>query len=172
MRPARLALFAAVCVVALALQVSVVDFVPLPDAKPDVMLLVVVAAGLSGGSGVGAVAGFWMGLLADVAPPAEHPVGWLALVFTVVGYGCGFFESAEQRSVIVPVLIVAAASALAAAFYAGLGMLTGDVGITTARLARTVPLSVLYDVLLTPFVVPPLTWGSRRLDRGRATPLP
>lgn len=172
MRPARVAFFGLLVVVALVVQVSVLDFIPLPDAKPDLLLLVVVAAALSGGCGTGALVGFWVGLLADVAPPAEHAIGRLALVFAVVGYACGFFTDAERRSVLQPVLIVAAAAALAGACYAGLGALTGDLGVTAARLARTIPLSVLYDVLLTPFVLPALTWLSRRLEPPRASPLP
>lgn len=164
-------LYAALAVIALILQVSVIDFIPLPGARPDLMLLVVVAAALSGGCAPGALTGFGVGLLADVAPPSEHTIGRLALVFAVVGYACGFFEDAEQRSVLVPVLVVAGASAVASVCYAGLGALTGAGVVSALRLGRVVPLTIGYDVLLTPFVVVPITWMARRLDPA-ATPPP
>ena len=52
---------------------------------PDLVLLVVVAAGLAYGSELGLVLGFGAGLLLDLAPPADHYAGRWALALMVVG---------------------------------------------------------------------------------------
>ena len=56
---------------------------------PDLVLLVVVAAGLAYGSELGLVLGFGAGLLLDLAPPADHYAGRWALALMVVGYVAG-----------------------------------------------------------------------------------
>jgi hypothetical protein len=56
------------------------------------------------------------------------------------------------------------AGIVAVGLYAGVGALLGDVRITGAALAQGLPSSVLYDVVLTPFVVPSVAAVSRRLE--------
>jgi hypothetical protein len=48
--------------------------------------------------------------------------------------------------------------------------LLGDVRITTAALGRTLPSSVLYDVVLTPFVVPLVAAVVHRLEPDPSRP--
>ena len=78
-----------------------------------------VALGLSGGPAAGAVAGFLAGLGLDIAPPASFLIGEYALVFCVVGYGCGLLHrlcrESVWRSVAAAVAATAAGEALSAA---------------------------------------------------------
>ncbi|HEX3957605.1 MAG TPA: rod shape-determining protein MreD [Trebonia sp.] len=76
--------------VAVVLQVSLVNRLPLPgEAAPSLVMLVVAALAVTSGPVAGMIAGFLGGLALDIAPPGSHLVGESALVCCVVGYGCG-----------------------------------------------------------------------------------
>ena len=147
---------------ALLVQTTVVNRIPLPDGRPDLLVLVVVALALVRGPEYGALLGFVSGLLADVVPPADHTVGRLALAYAVVGYAAGLLEDAEERSVLATVLVVAACSAAAVVAYAGIGALLGDERITISALRSSLVATVIYDVVLAPFVVPAVSGAARR----------
>ena len=149
---------------ALLLQTTVVNRIPLPDGRPDLLVLVVVALALVRGPEYGAVLGFVTGLMADVVPPADHTVGRLALAYAVVGYAAGLLEDAEERSVLATVLVVAACSAAAVIAYAGIGALLGDERVTISALRSSLAATVIYDVVLAPFVVPAVSGAARRAD--------
>jgi rod shape-determining protein MreD len=151
-----------VMVVALALQVAVANRLPLPGSvTPDLVLLTVVALAMMNGELVGLVAGFSAGLAADIIPPADHTIGRYALVYCLVGYICGLTSQEMDRSSVVPFLAVAAGALAGTLLYAGVGMLLGDPRSTWAIVSRIVPLTVLYDVLASPFVV----WAVLRFTR-------
>ena len=149
---------------ALLVQVTIVNRLPLPDGRPDLVVLVVVALALVRGPEYGAVIGFAAGLAADVVPPADHTIGRLALAYAVVGYAAGLLEDAEERSVLATVLVVAACSAAAVVGYAGVGALVGDERITFAALRNAMVATVIYDVVLAPFVVPVVSGAARRAE--------
>jgi len=151
-----------VTVGSLVLQVAVFNRLPLPGSvTPDLVLLTVVALALLNGELVGAVAGFWAGLAADIIPPADHTIGRYALVYCLVGYVCGLGSDSMDRSSVVPFVAVAAGALFGTLLYAAVGMLLGDPRATVAVIARMVPVQVLYDVLASPFVI----WGVMRLTR-------
>ncbi|HVA58991.1 MAG TPA: rod shape-determining protein MreD [Mycobacteriales bacterium] len=165
MRPARASLFAALLLTGAVLQVTVINRLPLPVARPDLLLVLVVACALVSGPAPGAVLGFLTGLLADTVPPADHAIGRLALVYAAVGYGAGLLDDVEERSVLLPLLLVALASVGAVALNGVVGSLTGDPRVHWPTIARELPLIALYDVVLTPFVVPLVARLTRRVDR-------
>jgi hypothetical protein len=77
-------------VVAVVLQASLINRLPLPGgAGPSLVILVVAALAVTTGPVTGMVVGFLGGLAMDVAPPGSDLVGESALVCCVVGYGCG-----------------------------------------------------------------------------------
>lgn len=75
MRINRMLLSVALVVVALVIQVSVLARLQLPGATPDLLLLVVLGLAFVYGPVSGALIGFGAGLLADLAPPADHAAG-------------------------------------------------------------------------------------------------
>lgn len=160
----RVALFAVLAVSALLLQVSVFGLLPLPRARPDVLLVVVVACALVAGPLGGSVTGFAIGLLADVAPPADHTIGRWALVYALVGYLAGMLEDLEERSVAASTVVVAVATAVATGLYALVGALVGDARVTGSVIAHDLPFTVLYGVVLAPFVLPLVAALDRRLQ--------
>ena len=141
-------------VVALVTQVTFLARLPLPGATPDLVLLVVVALALAHGPGFGLVCGFAAGLGEDLVPPADHEVGRWALVLTLVGYLAGAARGETRRSAFVPLVVVGVAGAASVLLYAGLGALMDDPHVTSGAVTALIPTAILYDVVLSAFVVP------------------
>lgn len=160
----RTVLQAIVVLLAYLAQVSIVDRVPLPGGRPDLLVLCVVAFALVGGPQQGAAVGFCAGLAADVLPPSAHLLGREAFAYTIVGYVAGLLEDAEEHSVLTTVFAVAAGAATAVLAYAGLGVLISDPDITRRATVHSLVAVVVYDVILAPFIVPLLAAAGRRLE--------
>ncbi|MEU5421656.1 rod shape-determining protein MreD [Streptomyces sp. NPDC001407] len=166
MRINRILLSSALVVIALVVQVTVLARLHLPGAVPDLMLLVVVGLTLVYGHTSGALIGFGAGLLADLAPPADHATGRYALVLCVIGYLVGLVkpESGRVRSATVPMLAVVAAAIGSTLLYAGVGSLVGDTAARHVGLTGLVLTATLYDLLLAPFTVPLIMALARRTE--------
>jgi rod shape-determining protein MreD len=150
----RAAFSAGLLLLAILIQVSVLDNLRLPGgAGPDLVLVVVVALALTGGPVEGMLGGFCAGLALDVAPPATHLVGQYALVFCLVGYAAGRVGSHLDESAWVPIGVVAVGSAAGELLFALTGMIFGNLDITWSAVGHVLPASVVYDVLLSPFVL-------------------
>ena len=164
MRMNRIVLSTALVVVALVVQVSVLARLHLPGAVPDLLLLVVLGLALTYGHVGGCLIGFGAGLLADLAPPADHAVGRYALVLCVIGYLAGLArpDSGPLRSAAMPMVVVAAAAIASTLLYAGVGALVGDTAARHVGIAKLMFTATVYDLLLAPFVVP--------LDHGAGPP--
>ena len=128
------------------------------------MLLVLVALALAWGAEAGAVSGFGAGLLVDLAPPADGPLARWTLALTLVGWAVGMLRDDAQRSLVVPLGAVAAAAAAAGLLVAAVGAMVGEPGTSWARVFTSVPSAVLYDVVLSPFVLPVVLALARRTD--------
>ena len=150
----RVALSSGLLLIAVLIQLTILNNLRLPGAAgPDLVLVVVVAVALTGGPVEGMLGGFCAGLVLDVAPPATHLIGQYALVFCVVGYGCGLLGVSLDQSAWAPISVVAVGSAAGELLYALTGMIFGDLDITWTAIRHTLPASVAYDVLLSPFVL-------------------
>ncbi|MFJ2112216.1 MULTISPECIES: rod shape-determining protein MreD [unclassified Streptomyces] len=166
MRFNRILLSATLVVAALVIQVSVLARLQLPGAVPDLMLLVVLALAFVYGHVSGALIGFGAGLLADLAPPADHAAGRYALVLCLIGYLAGLVrpENGQIRSAIVPMTAVVAAAVGSTLLYAGVGALVGDTAARHVGLSGLMLTAAVYDLLLAPFTVPLIMWLARRAD--------
>ncbi|MFD6326629.1 rod shape-determining protein MreD [Streptomyces sp. NPDC058442] len=166
MRVNRILLSSSLVVVALVIQVSVLARLHLPGAVPDLLLLTVLGLALVYGHVGGSLVGFAAGLLADLAPPADHAVGRYALVLCVVGYLAGLVkpESGQVRSATGPMAVVVAAAIGTTLLYAGVGALVGDTAARNVGLGGLLLSAALYDLLLAPFVVPGVMALARRAE--------
>ena len=166
MRVNRILLSSALIVVALVVQVSVLARLHLPGAVPDLLLLTVLGLALVYGHVGGALVGFGAGLLADLAPPADHAAGRYALVLCVIGYLAGLVrpENGRLKSATGPMIVVAAAAIGSTLLYAGVGALVGDTAARHVGLASLLFTAAVYDLLLAPFVVPGIMALARRAD--------
>ena len=164
----RVALALVVVVTALLVELTILTALPLPGATPDLLLLGVIALALSYGPLAGAGIGFAAGLTLDLVPPADSAVGRWAFVLCLVGYLAGLAREVAERSVFMPLLIVALAAAGTALLYGGLGLLLGDTRVTWPLLAALLPTAVVYNVVLALVVLPLVLRFAHRLEPGLA----
>ncbi|MEU6606737.1 rod shape-determining protein MreD [Streptomyces shenzhenensis] len=166
MRVNRILLSTALVVVALVLQVSVLARLHLPGAVPDLLLLTVLGLALVYGHVGGALVGFGAGLLADLAPPADHAAGRYALVLCVIGYLAGLAKPdyGRLKSATGSMLVVVAAAIGSTLLYALVGALVGDTAARHVGLGGLLLTAALYDLLLAPFVVPGIMALARRAE--------
>ncbi|MEW2389863.1 rod shape-determining protein MreD [Streptomyces venezuelae] len=166
MRFNRILLSATLVVVALVVQVSVLARLQLPGAVPDLVLLTVLGLALVYGHVGGALVGFGAGLLADLAPPADHAAGRYALVLCVIGYLAGLAkpDGGRLRSATGPLVVVVSAAIGSTLLYAGVGSLVGDTAARHVGLVGLLFTAALYDLLLAPFTVPLIIALARRAD--------
>ncbi|MEP7089346.1 MAG: rod shape-determining protein MreD [Nocardioidaceae bacterium] len=160
----RALVLAGVLVLAVVLQVAVFSLLSVDGVVPNLALIVVVAAALVRGPEFAAVLGFVGGLAIDLAPPADHVVGRWALALVVVGYLAGRVRHDAGTSAVAAVVTVAACSFVGTSLFALSGMLLHDPSIPVGEALQVIPVSVLYDVLVTPFVLPVLLRLFRRLE--------
>ncbi|MEV5610288.1 rod shape-determining protein MreD [Streptomyces sp. NPDC052225] len=166
MRFNRMLLSTTLVVVALVIQVCVLARLQLPGAVPDLLLLTVLGLALVYGHVGGALIGFGAGLLADLAPPADHAAGRYALVLCVIGYLAGLAkpDNGRLRTASGPMLVVVAAAVGTTLLYAGVGALVGDTAARHVGLGSLLFTAALYDLLLAPFVVPGVMALARRAE--------
>ncbi|SED52502.1 rod shape-determining protein MreD [Streptomyces sp. 3213] len=166
MRVNRILLSVPLVVVAMVIQVSVLARLHLPGAVPDLLLLTVLGLAMVYGHVTGALIGFGAGLLADLAPPADHAAGRYALVLCVIGYLAGLAkpENGRLKSATGPMAVVVAAAIGSTLLYAGVGALVGDTAARHVGLPSLLFTAALYDLLLAPFIVPGVMALARRAD--------
>jgi rod shape-determining protein MreD len=152
----------ALVVVAVAVVLQVSFFPPLSwhGVVPNVALLVVVAAALVRGPQFASLLGFAAGLAVDLAPPADHIAGRWALAFVVVGYLAGRIRTEmAQESRPGPAAVVAAVAAssfIATSVYAFSGLVLSDPVLEVSAMMTTILVALVFDLLLTPLVMPPV----------------
>ena len=161
--------FVAFCVVALAvvLQVTLFPHFAWDGVVPNLALLVVVGAALVRGPQFAAVLGFVAGAIIDLAPPADHIAGRWALALVVVGYLAGRVRQDLKPTAGAVVLTVAASSFVGTSVFALSGLLLRDPVVDVAQMLQIILVAVLWDVLLTPFVLPLVMGLFRRLEPAR-----
>ncbi len=165
----RLAVAMAVVSLALVLQVSLFPHFAWQGVVPNLCLLVVVGAALTRGAQFAAVLGFLAGVVLDLAPPADHVAGRWALALVVVGYVAGRVRQDVKPTAVAVVSTVAASSFVGTSIFALTGLLLNDPVTDIGELLPVILVAVLWDVLLTPFVLPPVMTMFNRLEPERAT---
>jgi rod shape-determining protein MreD len=153
-----------VLALAVVLQVAVFSVISVDGVVPNLALLVVVAAALVRGPEFAAILGFVGGLVIDLAPPSDHVAGRWALALVVVGYLAGRVRSDAGSSAVGALITVAACSFVGTSIFALSGLLLQDPTVSVGEALRVIPVAVLYDVLVTPFVLPVLMRLFRRMQ--------
>jgi rod shape-determining protein MreD len=141
--------------VALILQVSLFPHFAWHGIVPNLCLLVVVGAALTVNAPSAMVLGFAAGVALDLAPPADHVAGRWALALTVVAFLAARVRQDVKPTATAVVGTVAAASFVGTSIFALTGLLLGESG-SVPDLLEVIAVAVLWDVLLTPIVLPPL----------------
>ncbi|MGH3330522.1 MAG: rod shape-determining protein MreD [Nocardioidaceae bacterium] len=160
----RALVVALVITLAVVLQVGLFPYLAYEGVVPNLALLVVVAAALVRGPEFAATLGFLAGLAVDLAPPADHVAGRWALALVVVGYLAGRIRHDASTSALAAIVAVAASSFVGTSIFALSGMALQDPAVPPLEALQVVPIAVVYDVLLTPFVLPLMMRLFRRLE--------
>jgi rod shape-determining protein MreD len=147
----RLLALAAVLVVAVLIQSTVLARLRLGGVRPDLLVLAVVSVAVATDPATGAVFGFVAGLVADLL--FDLPVGVSALVYTAVGFAVGTVRVYVTSHRPLVHLVLAGAASLASVWCCGLLLRVFDLS-SWATVTRAGPLVALYNLLLTPFVYP------------------
>lgn len=169
MRGLRAGVAALAVVVALVVQVSLFPHLAWHGIVPNLCLLVVVAAALTVEAPFAMVLGFAAGLALDLAPPADHVAGRWALALTVVAFLAARVRQDQKPTALAVVGTVAASSFVATSLFALSGLVLSDPATSVSGLLEVVLVAVVWDVLLTPFVLPPLMRLFSRLGPQWAT---
>ena len=167
-RVLRPVVIAIVIVVAVTLQISLFNHLSLSGVVPDLALIVVIAAALVRGPEFAAVLGFLGGLAIDLAPPVDHVAGRWALALVLVGYVAGLMRQDSRSSATTVVATVAASSFIGTSVYALSGVVLGDAAVSSGDVVRVVVVALLWDVLLTPLVLPAVMRLLTRLEPASA----
>lgn len=130
-------------------------------ARPDLVILVVVAAALMQGPTTGLLTGLVGGWLLDLVPPGAEPLGASALAYAAVGLACGLSRRYAALSPLVPWLVTALAA----------GVLLGVRGLAAAAGVGHTVISDLWwtwvMTLLVSVIVLPMLLGAERFLRER-----
>jgi rod shape-determining protein MreD len=138
---------AILAVVVVFVQISVVSEVPVFGVSVDLSPLLVAFTGLLCGSMLGAIAGFAVGLLIDLA--LMQTLGVTSLTFTLIGYWSGRLrELRDPQAALTPLLVGAAAAATAMVGYSLIEFLLGVDAPVSLELLREIVVGVLVDTVV------------------------
>ena len=146
--------------VAVILQVSTLNQLPIFDGYADVVVLVVAAVAYYGGSVAGSATGFSAGLLLDLLTGTT--MGASSLVLTAVGYGVGRFREVRDPSHgLLPLVVGTLATAAWVVAFAAVALML-DIG---ARVSPLVLRDMVMTILLNALLALPVFTGCRKLLR-------
>ena len=128
-------------------QLTTVSQVSLFGVPADLSPLLVASVGFLCGSVTGATFGFALGLFVDTA--LLQTLGVTSLVFTGVGYGAGRVrELRDPAHTLAPVIVGAAATAIAAVGFSLLQFLLGVEAPLSFQLLRQILMTIVLNTLL------------------------
>jgi rod shape-determining protein MreD len=135
---------AVLSIVIVFVQISVVSEVPVFGVSVDLSPLLVAFVGLLCGSMMGAVAGFCVGLLIDLA--LMQTLGVTSLTFTIIGYWAGRLrELRDPQAALTPLFVGAVAASASMVGYSIIEFLLGVDAPVSLELLREIVVGVLVD---------------------------
>lgn len=130
---------------------------PVAGVKLQFVLAVVVAAGATGGSDRGAVAGFALGLMYDLS--GNTPLGLMALAYGLGGIVAGYLHAFAPEAQWWLASLFALVGALVGELAVPLEeVFTGQPGWVSRRIFVEVPVVALAAALLCPLLLPTARW--------------
>jgi rod shape-determining protein MreD len=131
----------------LIVQIGAVSEVPVFGVNADISPLYVAFVGLLCGSVTGALAGFFLGLLVDLA--LLQTLGVSSLIFTLIGYWSGRLrELRDPQAALTPLFVGAAASAVSLVGYSLVEFMLGVDAPVSLELLRQIVLGVVVDTVV------------------------
>jgi rod shape-determining protein MreD len=152
-------------VVAIVIQTALGNDFRVAGVAPDLMVLLAICAGLTGGAESGAWVGFWAGLVADLFLTST-PLGLSALTYCIIGAAVGALRTGllPDARLIVPAAALAGTAA-AVVLFVGLGDMLGQshlLGSGRSWLIRVALVEAAWSTVLSL----PVGWLYARAARG------
>jgi rod shape-determining protein MreD len=142
-----LARVAGLAVLIVLFQIGVVSEVPVFGVSVDLSPLLVAFAGLLCGSMLGALTGFAVGLLVDLA--LVQTLGVSSLIFTLIGYWSGRLrELRDPQAALTPLLVGASASAVSLIGYSLTEFMLGVDAPVSLELLRQIVLGIVVNTIV------------------------
>jgi len=141
---------------AYVMQTSVIARLDLPLGGPNLIFLFFLTWAVLHDAMFGAMIGFTVGLLVDLAPPAASTAGEWTMVLTVVGYGIGAAASRNQEFRDSPLVDWGLIAAGLFAIFAGwliLGFFIGEPHRSGVELLKTLFGLLLWNLAIAPSVL-------------------
>jgi len=145
--PALLLRIAALSLLVVFFQTGVVSEVPVFGVNVDLSPLLVAFLGLLCGSMLGALGGFAVGLLVDLA--LLQTLGVSSLIFTLIGYWSGRLrELRDPQAALAPLLVGAVASAVSLLGYSLIEFMLGVDAPVSLELLRQIVLGIVVNSIV------------------------
>lgn len=126
--------------------------------RPEVMLLLAIAAGIVAGAERAAIVGFVAGMLGGMF--VQAPLGLAALVYSIAGYAVGTLQAQVLRSSRwIPIASAGVASAASMVLYALVGAVVGQSHLVSLELVSIATITGLLNAVLAIAVVPAVGWA-------------
>jgi rod shape-determining protein MreD len=150
--------WALILVTTILLQTTLIARLPIAGERGDVVLLIVIAAGIAGGSQTGAIIGFVFGLTFDLL--LQTPLGLSALAYCLTGYAVGALQTGVLRSAWwIPVVSAIAGSAIGVLTFALVGAVLGQDGLVSDRLFAIIAVVAAINAVLVLPAVRVVRWA-------------
>ena len=148
------------------LQVTIVASIGILGGSPDLVLVTLVAVSLTQGSIFGAFAGFWAGLLIDIARLGT--LGFTSLLLTLAGFWIGRYgETTGRDRAHAPVVSVAVVTVLYALGSLVMHFLLREPASAKIALVDELPATIALNLLLTFPVFALVKWLFKPAPRPR-----
>jgi rod shape-determining protein MreD len=148
----KILLKGAIIVVALLIQLTLINSITILGLKPDLIMIVVVVFSLLKGGKEGTISGFASGLLQDIF--STGLLGINALAKTVIGFTCGIFKEKifyEHILFLIPVITFVASFMQSILMFLLLRSFGIEYGLAWSIKQIALP-EALYSSLLSPFI--------------------
>ncbi len=148
----KILLKGAIIVVALLIQLTLINSITILGLKPDLIMIVVVVFSLLKGGKEGTISGFASGLLQDIF--STGLLGINALAKTVIGFTCGIFKEKifyEHILFLIPVITFVASFMQSILMFLLLRSFGIEYGLVWSIKQIALP-EALYSSLLSPFI--------------------
>lgn len=132
---------------AFLVSVTILAQLPIAGVRPELMLLIAVCAGLTGGPERGAWVGFSAGLLVDLT--LHGTLGVTAFCATIVGFFVGLVADVlPEQSRTLSVVIAAAGSAAGVVLYATVAQFLGGHTLSDPDFGRVIAIVTVWNAAL------------------------
>lgn len=154
------------------LQESLFNLVRLPIGGFSLFLIFTMCWAALSTPEVGALTGFGAGLLLDLAPANEGPIGQWTLILIVVGYGIAFLRYGDDSlrgSPFSLVVLVASGVVVTLGAYLASGVLLGLNLGTGFQLTKNILGNGIWTLVVAPFLLPIVSRLHRTIFETRET---